>query len=78
MEPGYSAEEHGRGIERAVLDRLGHAGPSTLDELAAVWPKDAFSSLFLAVDRLSREGMVRMWVSREGYRIGLAEERRRT
>lgn len=78
MDTGYRVEEHGRGMERAVLDRLGHEGPRTLDELAAAWPKDSFSSLFLAVDRLSRDGVVRMSIGKEGYRIGLTEEWRRT
>ena len=60
-----------RGVEGTVV-RLLHDGASrSLDDIATALPGDSFAQVFLAIDRLSREGVVRLTRSRAGYRVTL-------
>ena len=44
--------------EEAVLEMLQRTGPCYLDNLALQLPNFSWSQVFLAVDRMSREGLV--------------------
>ncbi len=60
------------GIERTVIDLL-RDGPRMLDDIARVVPEDSFAQVFLTVDRLSREGLVRLFPDCRSYRVSLAK-----
>ena len=45
-------------VESAILRKLEHLGPFTLDELVQALPDCTWNQVFLAVDRLSRDGTV--------------------
>jgi hypothetical protein len=45
-------------VEEAVLDRLQSSGPSYLEDLVMQLPNFSWSQVFLAVDRMSREGLL--------------------
>lgn len=44
--------------EEAVLEMLQKAGPCSLDDLVMQLPNFSWSEVFLAVDRMSREGLL--------------------
>jgi hypothetical protein len=62
------------GIERTVIDLL-RDGPRMLDDIARVVPEDSFAQVFLTVDRLSREGLVRLFPDCRSYRVSLVKSR---
>jgi hypothetical protein len=45
-------------VEEAVLDRLQSSGPSYLEDLVMQLPNFSWSQVFLAVDRMSQEGLL--------------------
>ena len=60
------------GMEDTVVNLLHDSAGKSLDEIATAVPGDSFAQVFLAVDRLSREGLVRLMRSTSGYRVVLA------
>lgn len=68
-QPVSPTEEH-------LLSALGRQGPQTLDDLCAL-PEIGASQGLLAVDRLSRAGVVSIeLIGPCDYRVSLVEERR--
>ena len=61
-----------RGMEGTVVELLHDGAAKSLDEIATAVPGDSFAQVFLAIDRLSREGLVRLTRSTSGYRVILA------
>jgi len=58
--------------EVLVLEALRTGGPQTIEQLAYAMKQVSWSQVFLAVDRLSRSGAVRLSrVDRGGYRVML-------
>ena len=45
-------------IEETVIDTLQRSGPCCLDDLVAYLPNFSWGEVFLAVDRMSRDGRV--------------------
>ena len=62
------------GMERVVVDLLCDGVPRTLDDITGSLPGDCCVQVFLTVDRLSREGLVRIMPGAPGYRVTLANE----
>lgn len=48
------------GVEAAVVNLLRDGSPRTLDEITDALPEGCFAQVFLTVDRLSREGLLRL------------------
>jgi hypothetical protein len=53
--------------EEAVLEILQRIGPCGLDDLVRSLPYLSWTEVFVAVDRMSRDG--RLWILRRGYWI---------
>jgi hypothetical protein len=64
------------GIERVVVDLLRDGGPRTLDDITGALPGDCCAQVFLTIDRLSREGLVRLMPGLPSYWVTLANEGR--
>jgi hypothetical protein len=65
-------EEQVSTVEALVLEALRTGGPQTIEQLASDMKQISWSQVFLAVDRLSRSGAVRLSrVDRGGYRVTL-------
>jgi hypothetical protein len=47
-------------VEESVLDLLQRTGPCSLDDLVVHLPNYCWSQVFLAVDRMSREDLLRV------------------
>ena len=47
-------------VEESVLDLLQRTGPCSLDDLVVHLPKYGWSQVFLAVDRMSREDLLKV------------------
>ncbi len=47
-------------VEESVLDLLQRTGPCSLDDLVVHLPNYGWSQVFLAVDRMSREDLLRV------------------
>lgn len=62
------------GMERVVVDLLRDGVPRTLDDMTGALPGDCSVQVFLTVDRLSREGLVRIMSGAPDYRVTLANE----
>ena len=60
------------GVEAAVVDLLRDGSPRTLDEITEALPGGCFAQVFLTVDRLSREGLLRLRRGRLSYRVSVA------
>ncbi|MEO5957342.1 MAG: hypothetical protein ABIR36_16855 [Nitrospiraceae bacterium] len=60
------------GMERVVVDLLRDGVPRTLDDMTGALPGDCCVQVFLTVDRLSREGLVRIMPGVPDYRVTLA------
>jgi hypothetical protein len=45
-------------IEEAVVETLQNSGPCCLDDVVTYLPKFSWGEVFLAVDRMSRDGRV--------------------
>lgn len=45
-------------IEEAIIDKLRGSGPCCLDDVVAYLPNLSWGEVFLAVDRMSRDGRV--------------------
>jgi hypothetical protein len=59
-------------IEEVLRSALKIAGPTTMDRLVSLLPCVSWSQVFLAVDRLSRSGIVSLQRTKSGdYRISL-------
>ena len=58
-----------RGVEGTVVELLHDGTARSLDEIATAVPGDSFAQVFLAIDRLSREGLVRLTRSTFEYRV---------
>lgn len=66
MEPDHVRTE-------SILDVLAQKGQCELDELVLLCPRFGWHQIFLEVDRLSREGLVRLVAKGCGiYVVGLA------
>jgi hypothetical protein len=58
--------------EDAVIDILQGTGPCCLDDLVTHLPNHNWSKIFVAVDRMSRDGrLVLRRISRSGYQVPL-------
>ena len=58
--------------EDAVIDILQKTGPCCMDDLVTYLPNHAWSEIFVAVDRMSRDGrLVLRRISRSGYQVSL-------
>jgi hypothetical protein len=58
--------------EDAVIDILRGSGSCCLDDLVTFLPNHAWSEIFVAVDRMSRDGrLVLRHISRSGYQVSL-------
>ena len=53
MEPGLAS-----GVEQRLLDALKMKGAQTIEQLASLQPTVSWAQVFLAIDRLSRSGVV--------------------
>lgn len=51
--------------EKVVIDMLQRTGPCSLDDLVRSLPYLTWGEVFVAVDRMSRNG--RLWVRQLGY-----------
>lgn len=71
METTRMSDREFSGIERAVLDLLRDGSPRTVDDIAGALPGDCFAQVFLTIDRLSREGIVKLLRSHVSYRVAL-------
>lgn len=60
------------GVEAAVVDLLRDGSARTLDEIAEALPGGCFAQVFLTVDRLSREGLLRLRRGRLSYCVSVA------
>ena len=58
-------------LEKTLLDLLRTSSPLALEDLARVVQGDCFAQVFLAIDRWSRAGIVRLLPGRAGYRVEL-------
>lgn len=68
----------GQAIDLAgsVLQAISDQGPCSFDELTRRLPSYSWNQLFLTVDRLSREGRLRLLhPSRVGFSVSLADRR---
>jgi len=45
-------------VEEAILERLRRSGPCCLDDVVTYLPNFSWGEVFLAVDRMSRDGRV--------------------
>jgi hypothetical protein len=64
-------------IETAVVQELLRRGPCSFDELTGWLPTYSWNQLFLTVDRLSREGRLRLrHPGRVGFQVALSEGER--
>ena len=52
-EPGLAS-----GVEQRLLDALKMKGAQTIEQLASLQPTVSWAQVFLAIDRLSRAGLV--------------------
>lgn len=60
-------------IETAIVQELRRRGPCSFDELTGWLPTYSWNQLFLTVDRLSREGRLRLQhPARAGFHVSLA------
>ena len=58
--------------EDAVIDILQKTGPCCMDDLVTYLPNHSWSEIFVAVDRMSRDGrLVLRRISRSGYQVSL-------
>jgi len=64
------------GMERVVVELLRDGDPRTLDDITGAVPGDCCAQVFLTIDRLSREGLVRLLPGLPSYRVMLAHEGR--
>ena len=64
------------GMDRVVVDLLRDGAPRTLDDITGAVPGDCCAQVFLTIDRLSREGLVRIMSGLPGYRVTLADDGR--
>lgn len=62
------------GMKRVVVDLLRGGVPRMLDDMTVALPGDGSVLIFLTVDRLSREGLVRTMPGVSDYRATLANE----
>jgi hypothetical protein len=61
--------------EERVLEALRARGPQTLEALACFLTDASWSQVFLAIDRLSRAGMISLQPVRRGeYRVSLKRD----
>ena len=54
-----------RPVEEAIIGKLRRSGPCCLDDVVAYLPNCSWGEVFVAVDRMSREG--RVWLHQLGY-----------
>jgi hypothetical protein len=52
-------------LENAIVDKLQHSGPCSLDDVVTYLPNSSWGEVFLAVDRMSRDG--RLSLLQVGY-----------
>lgn len=74
-EPGTISQD-ATGIERSVIGILFNGGSRSLDDIVRAIPGDRFAQVFLTIDRLSRNGLVRLVPECRSYRVSLAIEGR--
>lgn len=58
-------------IEDVLVSALKTCGPTTMDHLSRLLPSVSWSQVFLAVDRLSRCGMVSLQRTKGDYCVSL-------
>ena len=62
-------------IEEAIVDTLQRSGPCGLDDIVAYFPNFSWGEVFLAVDRMSRDGRVSLLqLSYSTYQITLRSQ----
>ena len=54
-----------RPVEEAIIGKLRRSGPCCLDDVVAYLPNFSWGEVFVAVDRMSRDG--RVWLHQLGY-----------
>jgi len=52
-------------IEQAIIEKLRRSGPCCLDDIVAYLPNLSWGEVFLAIDRMSRDG--RLLLRQLGY-----------
>lgn len=71
MDMNRTSDQAGTGLEQTLGDLLRIRRAATLDDIAGVVGGDCFAQVFLAVDRWSRAGIVRLVRDVTGYRVEL-------
>lgn len=71
MDMERTGDPAGTGLEQTLGDLLRTRRAATFDDLAGVVGGDCFAQVFLAVDRWSRAGIVRLVRDVTGYRVEL-------
>lgn len=71
MDMERTGDRAGIGLEQSLGDLLRIRRAATLDEIAGTLGRDCFAQVFLAVDRWSRAGIVRLVRDVTGYRVEL-------
>ena len=61
-------------IEEAIIDTLRRNGPCCLDDVVTYLPNLSWGEVFLAVDRMSRDGRVLLRQLDHSYRIALRSQ----
>ena len=65
-----------RSIDEWIIDALRTNGTQTLDRLSHALPAEKWTSLFLAIDRLSRAGQITIWPPKNGdYLISVTPDK---
>jgi len=71
MDMERTGDRESIGLEKTLGDLLRTRRALTLDDIAGVLGRDCFAQIFLAVDRWSRAGIVRLVRDVTGYRVEL-------
>ncbi len=66
-----TGDRENMGLEKTLGDLLRARRVLTIDDMAGVLGGDCFAQVFLAVDRWSRAGIVRLVRDVTGYRVEL-------